>query len=142
MDDYKKMFMPGMEEEVEFLPLIPFEEDNDTKTVYSDVMPILPLKNTVLFPGVVIPITIGRDKSIAALKEAGKGDKIIGVTTQIDSNVEEPQFSDLHKIGTLAKIVKTLRMPDGSTTAILQGKARFEVKELLSSEPFFKASIE
>ncbi len=133
--------MQGTDEEVEFLPMIPVEEDDDKKIVYAEVVPLLPLKNTVLFPGVVIPITIGRDKSINAVREASNGDKIIGVVSQVDANVEEPQFDDLNKVGTLAKIIKTLKMPDGSTTAIIQGKARFSVNSLVTTEPYFKVSI-
>lgn len=133
--------MQGTDEEVEFLPMIPVEDDDDKKIVYAEVVPLLPLKNTVLFPGVVIPITIGRDKSINAVREASNGDKIIGVVSQVDANVEEPQFDDLNKVGTLAKIIKTLKMPDGSTTAIIQGKARFSVNSLVTSEPYFKVSI-
>lgn len=141
MDDFKKLFLQGMDEEVEFLPMIHLEDENDKKIVYADVVPVLPLKNTVLFPGVVIPITIGRDKSINAVREASNGDKIIGVTSQTDANVEEPQADDLNRVGTLAKIIKTLRMPDGSTTAIIQGKSRFSIKEIITTEPYFKASI-
>src|SRR5262249_8048866 len=103
---------------------------------------VLPLRNTVLFPGVVIPITIGRDKSIKAVREAYSADRFVGVVAQKDATVEEPQFNDLHAVGTMAKILKMLKMPDGSTTAILQGKARFISKECVATEPFFKASID
>src|SRR5450432_3692841 len=141
----KDYFLGGSEDEMEFMPIIPLTEDgsenNDDQLIPVD-LPLLPLRNTVLFPGVVIPITIGRDKSIKAVREAYSGDKIIGVLAQLDSNVEEPQPIDLQKTGTIAKILKMLKMPDGSTTAILQGKVRFETKEYVATDPFFKASIE
>ncbi len=143
MNDFKSWVLQGGEEEVDFLPILSIEEDNDTKNlVVPDIIPILPLRNTVLFPGVVLPITVGRDKSIKAVREAHNGDKLIGVLSQSDGNIEEPQFKDLTQIGTVAKILKMLRMPDGSTTVILQGKLRFSVTELKTEEPFFKASIQ
>jgi len=143
MRDEERFRLAGMEEDIEFMPLITLEEDGNTKQEeYSEEIPILPLKNTVLFPGVVIPITIGRDKSIRAVREAYNADKFIGVLAQLDANVEEPQFKDLYSIGTLAKILKMLKMPDGSTTAIIQGKARFTVKQFTSADPYFKASVE
>lgn len=143
MKDEERFSMPGTEDDIEFMPLITLEEEENTKQEsYSGTIPILPLRNTVLFPGVVIPITVGRDKSIRAVREAHGADKYIGVLAQFDSAVEEPQFKDLYSIGTLAKILKMLKMPDGSTTAIIQGKARFKVHEFVESEPYFKASVE
>ncbi|MBI3883849.1 MAG: endopeptidase La, partial [Sphingobacteriales bacterium] len=105
-------------------------------------LPLLPLRNTVLFPGVVIPITVGRDKSIKAVSDAYKADKLIGVIAQKDSTVEEPSINDLEEIGTVAKIAKLIKMPDGGTTIIIQGKKRFKVQEITSEEPYFKARIE
>ncbi len=135
--------LQGMEEDIEFMPLITLEEEGDgKKDVFADVIPILPLRNTVLFPGVVIPITVGRDKSIKAVRDAYAADRFIGVIAQLDSNVEEPEFKDLHKVGTMAKILKMLKMPDGSTTAIIQGKVRFSIREFVSSDPYFKATID
>src|SRR5258705_8331648 len=143
MKEEVRFMMSGVEEDIEFMPLITLEEDGNTKQeTYSDVIPILPLRNTVLFPGVVIPITVGRDKSIRAVREAYAADKYIGVLAQFDANVEEPQFKDLYAVGTMAKILKMLKMPDGSTTAIIQGKARFIIKEFISGDPYFKASVE
>lgn len=106
-------------------------------------LPILPLRNTVLFPGVVIPITVGRDKSIKLIRDAYKGKRIIGVVAQRDAEVEEPGMMDLFEIGTVASILKMLRMPDGSTTAIIQGKRRCQIEEMLKEEPYLmaKASI-
>ncbi|MBN4052360.1 endopeptidase La, partial [Sphingobacteriaceae bacterium AH-315-L07] len=103
---------------------------------------ILPLRNTVLFPDVVIPITVGRDKSIDLIKHANKKDKIIGVVAQKDSNVEEPTVDDLNKVGTVARILKMLKLPDGNTTIIIQGRQRFKIKDVVQEDPYIKAKIE
>jgi ATP-dependent Lon protease len=139
----KKFFLNTPEDEMEFMPIIPLHEDidqNDDQDIPTEI-PLLPLRNTVLFPGVVIPITVGRDKSIKAVNEAYKGDKLIGVLSQKDGQVEEPQIADLVNIGTIAKIVKLIKMPDGGTTVIIQGKKRFKIDEIIREEPFFKAKI-
>lgn len=131
-----------LDSETEFIPLLSSEDEeliNAEKV--PDVLPILPLRNTVLFPGVVIPITVGRDKSISLIKEAYKNKQLIGVVAQKDVEVEEPGFEDLNKIGTVANIIKILQMPDGSTTAIIQGKKRFQLLELIQTEPYFKAKV-
>jgi len=126
----------------EFIPLItPEDEDLMDKEHTPEVLPILPLRNTVLFPGVVIPITVGRDKSIKLIQESNKGSKTIGVVAQTNPDIEEPDFEDLHKIGTQATIMRMLRMPDGSTTVILQGKKRFEIRGLVETDPYFKAQV-
>ncbi len=139
-----KFFIPGMEDEMEFMPMIPLDEDvsedNDTQPT-PDELPLLPLRNTVLFPGVVLPITVGRDKSIKAVNDAYKADKLIGVIAQKDSSVEEPTINDLEEIGTIAKIAKLIKMPDGGTTIIIQGKKRFKVEAITSEDPYFKAKI-
>ncbi len=136
--------MQGPEEEMEFMPIIPLNEDsaedNDLLGI-PDELPLLPLRNTVLFPGVVLPITVGRDKSIKAVTDAYKGDKLIGVIAQKDSTIEEPTVSDLEEIGTVAKIAKLIKMPDGGTTVIIQGRKRFKVDEITSEDPYFKAKI-
>lgn len=144
MNDLNLKFdMQGMEEDIEFMPLITLEEEGDgKKDVFADVIPVLPLRNTVLFPGVVIPITVGRDKSIRAVRDAYAADRFIGVIAQLDATVEEPEFKDLHKVGTMARILKMLKMPDGSTTAIIQGKVRFSIREFVTADPYFKASID
>ncbi len=130
------------EDDNDFIPIIPINEDGEDKNlVIPDVMPLLPLRNTVLFPGVVIPITVGRDKSIKAVNDAYKTDKLIGVIAQKDPNLEDPIFSDLVEIGTIAKIVKLIKMPDGGTTIIIQGKKRFKVLSLVSDDPYFKAKV-
>lgn len=135
--------MGGSEDEMEFMPIIPLHEENDPnddQEIPAEI-PLLPLRNTVLFPGVVIPITVGRDKSIKAVTEAYKIDKLIGVVSQKDSQVEEPVKSDLLEVGTIAKIIKLIKMPDGGTTVIIQGKKRFITDEITSEEPYFKAKI-
>ena len=132
-----------IETDTEFIPLIsPEDEDRMNLEEVPDKLPILPLRNNVLFPGVVIPITLGRDKSIKLIQDAYKGNKIIGVVSQIDSNVEEPQYEDLFKIGTVAQIIRMLKMPDGSSTIIIQGKKRLKLVEELSAEPYLVAKIE
>ena len=137
-------YFQGPEEEMEFMPIIPLNEDDsddaDTLTIPAE-LPLLPLRNTVLFPGVVLPITVGRDKSIKAVSDAYKADKLIGVIAQKDSTVEEPTVSDLEEIGTIAKIAKLIKMPDGGTTIIIQGKRRFKIDEITSEDPYFKAKI-
>src|SRR6478736_5801963 len=132
------------DEDAEFLPIIPINEndiDQDKNLVIPDVLPLLPLRNTVLFPGVVLPITVGRDKSIKAVNDAYKSDKLIGVVAQKDSEVEDPTISDLEDIGTVARIVKLIKMPDGGTTVIIQGKKRFKIDAITSEDPFFKAKV-
>lgn len=126
----------------EFIPLISAEDEEQMDKEHTpEVLPILPLRNTVLFPGVVIPITVGRDKSIKLVQEANKGNKTIGVVAQTNADIDEPQFTDLHRIGTQATIMRMLKMPDGTTTVILQGKKRFEIKGLVSSDPYFTAQV-
>ncbi len=124
------------------IPLMSEEEEKElTESEIPDELPVLPLKNTVLFPGVVVPITVGRDRSLALVKEAYAGDKIIGVVTQKEESVEEPEDKDLHKVGTLARIIKLIKMPDGSKSIVIQGKTGFEVEEFIQSEPYFKAKV-
>ena len=137
-------FLLKPEEENEFIPLFSFNEqdmENEPPLLIDNLIPILPLRNTVLFPGVVIPITVGRDKSIQAVKAAYNKDKLIGVVAQKDGNVEDPNPVDLCQIGTVAKIMKMIKMQDGGTTIIIQGKKRFELLEMKEIEPFFKAEI-
>ena len=134
----------SLADDTDFMPIIPMNEqesDQDKAMVIPNELPILPLRNTVLFPGVVLPITVGRDKSINAVNDVYKTDKLIGVIAQKDANIEEPQPHDLCRIGTVAKIVKLIKMPDGGTTIIIQGKKRFEWLEMITDDPYFKASI-
>ncbi len=134
--------LPLITEDTEFFPLISQEDEEEMNNEQTpEVLSILPLRNTVLFPGVVIPITVGRDKSIKLIKDAYKGDKIIGVVAQKDVSIEDPIFNDLNKVGTVAVIIKMLQMPDGNTTVIIQGKNRFELQEEVQQEPYFKATV-
>jgi len=131
-----------MDSEAEYIPLLsPEEEEQMTAEELPEILPVLPLKNTVLFPGVVIPITVNRDKSIKLVKEIYKKNKIVGVVSQKDDNVEDPGYDDVNEIGTVAYIIKTLSMPDGSTTAILQGKKRFKLEAFVEYEPYLKARV-
>ena len=131
------------DESGEMIPLLsPEEEDEMNKELVPTELAILPIRNTVLFPGVVIPITVGRKASIKLVKENNNGEKIIGVISQKNGAQDDPTTSDIHTIGTIAKIVKMLVLPDGNTTIIIQGKKRFKVKEYTQEQPYFKANIE
>jgi len=130
-----------LDEDADLIPLMtPEDEEEINKEEVPDVLPILPLRNTVLFPGVVIPITAGRDKSIQLIKEAYKGNKIIGVVAQKNEAVEDPTINDIHKVGTVARILRMLKMPDGNTTVIIQGKKQFEVDSFVQEEPYIQAT--
>ncbi|EKT3973515.1 endopeptidase La [Flavobacterium psychrophilum] len=128
--------------EADLIPLLTPEDEEEmaNEELPSDLL-ILPLRNTVLFPGVVIPITAGRDKSIRLIDAANAGDKIIGVVSQKNEEDEDPTENDINKVGTVAKILRVLKMPDGNVTVILQGKKRFEIEQVTSTEPYMKASI-
>lgn len=132
------------DDESDFLPIIHLNENEDGKDIDSipKIIPILPLRNTVLFPGIVIPITVGRDKSLQAVNEAYKSDKFIGVITQKDANKDDLTASDLYAVGTIAKIIKRIKMPDGGTTIIFQGKYKFKIIDLINDELYLKANIE
>jgi len=144
--DLKFMGMSGDEDTVdespEFLPLFSKqEEDESNKMEIPSELPVLAIKNTVLFPGVIFPITVGRDKSIKLVKEANKKDKIIALVSQRNADVEDPSGDDLFEVGVLAKIIKLMRMPDGTTTVIIQGKRRIRIGEYTEVEPYLKARI-
>ena len=129
-------------ENIEFGTMMPLEDEKEGESKdYPDVLPVLALKNTVLFPGVVIPITIGRDKSIAAVKKSYNNHKYIAVASQRDVKNENPGQEDLYSIGSIARIVKMLKMPDGSTTAILHGSSRFRLEKMTQNEPFLEGSV-
>src|ERR1700743_1181751 len=135
--------LPVINEDSEFFPLMSSEDEEEMNNEQMpEVLSILPLRNTVLFPGVVIPITVGRDKSIKLIRDANKGKRMIGVVAQQDVAIDDPTFSQVNKVGTIALIIKMLQMPDGNTTVILQGKKRFLLKEEVQSEPYIKAMIE
>ena len=137
-----KLSLQDIQDDAEFIPLMSVEdEDAMEKENLPETLPILPLRNTVLFPGVVIPITAGRDKSIRLINETNKGNKIIGVVSQKDENEEEPGIGDINTIGTVAQILRVLKMPDGNTTVIIQGKKRFQVSEVITTSPYMTATI-
>ncbi len=130
------------EEDADFIPLMTSDDEEAiSKEPVPNILPILPLRNTVLFPGVVIPITATREKSIRLIKEANKSDKLIGVVSQKDSGTLDPETNDLNKIGTVARILRILKMPDGNTTVIIQGKKRFSIHNFVQEEPFLKAEV-
>jgi len=132
-----------IDDDTEFIPLLTSEdEENMNAQQVPKTLAILPLRNTVLFPGVVIPITVGRDKSINLIKDSYKGDKIIGVVSQKDTSIEDPKFEELNTVGTVAHVLKMLRMPDGNTTIIIQGKKRFKLIQPIQIEPYIKATVE
>lgn len=135
-------FTDIIDSDTEFIPLLSSEDEElmNAEEVPEE-LPILPLRNTVLFPGVVIPITVGRDKSIKLIKDSYKKKTIIGVVAQKDVEIEDPEFKDLNSIGTVAQIIKILQMPDGSTTAIIQGKKRFTLQALVQNEPYIIAKV-
>src|SRR5690554_1336484 len=137
-----KLSLQDLQDDAEFIPLMSVEdEDAMDKEDLPEILPILPLRNTVLFPGVVIPITAGRDKSIKLINESNKGNKVIGVVSQKDEYEEEPGVDDINAIGTVAQILRVLKMPDGNTTVIIQGKKRFKVNEVITTSPYMKATI-
>ncbi|HWY99232.1 MAG TPA: LON peptidase substrate-binding domain-containing protein, partial [Bacteroidia bacterium] len=134
--------LENMNDDSEFIPLLTNEEEKRINAEkIPDEIPILPLRNTVLFPGVVIPITVGRDKSIRLIKDAYSGNKTIGVVAQKNDSIDDPGINDVNWTGTIAYILKTLKMPDGSTTAIIQGKKRFMITEPTQQEPYLKAKV-
>lgn len=134
----------GFEDEADFLPMIPIEDEEEAspEEVYPEVLPILALKNTVLFPNIVVPITVGRDRSIKAINRAYETNRLVAVVAQRDSNVEEPEAADLYNVGAIARILKLLRMPDGTITAILQGRRRCRIVGVTNSHPFMEGHIE
>ena len=130
------------EDSADFLPIMGDEKEllNDNMQI-PDTLPILPLRNTVLFPGVIIPINIGRDKSLKLIKDSYQQSALIGVVAQKDTNTENPDINDLYQIGTVASILKILEMPDGTTTAIIQGKRRFLLEDILYDDPYHVGKI-
>src|SRR5215467_12602934 len=131
------------EDSDDLIQLINPEQDSDLKPEdLPEELSILPIKNTVLFPGVVIPITVTRQKSIRLIKKAYQGNRIIGVIAQKNKQAEDPLIDDLYRFGTVARIIKMLVLPDGNTTIIIQGKNRFAIKEFVGEEPFLTARIE
>ena len=140
--DLSSISLNPIDEESELIPLMTSDDEEAiSKESIPETLPILPLRNTVLFPGVVIPITATRDKSVKLIKHANSGDKLIGVVSQKDGSVSNPTQSDINNIGTVAKILRVLQMPDGNLTIIIQGKKRFNIKSFISEDPFILASV-
>lgn len=140
--DLEKLFTSIADDESDYIPILADEivlDDNEVDM--PDELPILPLKNAVLFPGVVIPITVGREKSIKLVKDIYRSTKILGTITQKDAKIEDPELKDLYQIGTVAQIVRILEMPDGNTSVIIQGKGRFRMKEISAREPYMKGKV-
>ena len=130
-------------DDADFIPLIADENEDFSLDLKEDsVLPILPLRNMVLFPGVVMPVTVGRSKSLKLIKDVHKKDGILGTIAQKDTKIEDPETNDLFPIGTVAQIIRILEMPDNSTTVILQGRQRFAIKEVATTNPYIKARIE
>lgn len=137
-----RLSLQDLHEDAEFIPLLsPEDEEAMNKEEVPEELAILPLRNTVLFPGVVVPVTAGRDKSIKLINEANKKGNVVGIVAQHDQENEDPTFEELHKVGTVAKILKVLKMPDGNITVIIQGKKRFEMIEEISAEPYLRARV-
>ncbi len=141
---YQSLMMSDYSGEGDLIHLITDEEDDSASKEenFSDEISILSVRNTVLFPGVVIPITVGRQRSIRLVKKAQKGDKLIGVCAQKNPNMEDPSWQDIYSVGTLAKIIKMIVLPDGNTTIIIQGKKRFKIREEISDDPYFLAKVD
>ena len=139
---FDSLSLQEFDENSELIPLMTSEDEKEIDNEsLPETLPILPLRNTVLFPGVVIPITAGRDKSIKLINDANKGNKVIGVVAQKDELIEDPSAKDIHATGTVARILKVLKMPDGNTTVIIQGKKRFKVAEVITEDPYMNATI-
>ncbi len=137
------MSFSDINDESEFIPLMTSEDEEALeKESLPEVLPILPLTNTVLFPGVVIPINAGRDMSIKLIKDANKSNKLIGVIAQKNIKIENPNIENIYSIGTVAKILRVLKMPDGNTTVIIQGKKRFKIKSVVKTDPYIQATID
>ncbi len=138
----KALMSDVFESDAEFIPIVTDEDEQNVSAFeVPDILPILPLRNTVLFPGVIIPISIGREKSLRLIKEIQKSKGVFGAVAQKDIKVDEPQADDLYSIGTVAKVIKVLEMPDNSTSVIIQGKKRFEIEEIISDEPYHMAKV-
>ncbi len=140
---FKDIFLSNtVDDNADFIPLITDEDEVSMDGIeIPDTLPILPLKNTVLFPGVILPISVGREKSVKLIQEVNRKGKILGAITQKDAEIEEPAFKDLYKTGTVAQIIKILEMPDGSTSVIIQGKKRFKLQKLIQEDPYFTANV-
>ncbi len=138
---FKPFSLDSIDRDAEFIPLVSEDDGQLSVSDIPNTLPILALRNTVLFPNVVLPITVGREKSVRLVKSLVGKNRFIGAVSQMDAKIEEPSADDLFKLGTVARVLKVLEMPDGSTSVILQGLYRFQVEQMLTSEPFFSASV-
>jgi ATP-dependent Lon protease len=140
---FQNIFLSGMvNDEPDFLPIIADGDDNELKSIeVPEILPVLPLRNTVLFPGVVLPIKVGRKKSLRLIKDVYQGSRLLGTVAQKDYTTDEPSADELFTVGTVAEILKILEMPDGSTSVIIQGRRRFQVSEYVAKEPYYKAVV-
>ncbi len=141
---FQNILVSGMvDDDSDFIPIIADGDDNELKnTEVPEILPVLPLRNTVLFPGVVLPITVGREKSLRLVKDVYQGNRLLGTIAQKDYTIDKPKAGDLYAIGTVAEILKILEMPDGSTSVIIQGKRRYRIQEVITEDPYFKAKVE
>ena len=131
-----------MDDNAEFLPILDDSDDSELTNIdFPDILQILPLRNTVMFPGIVMPITVGRQKSLQLVQEVYRGNRLLGTVSQKDGSIDDPSQADLYQTGTIAQVLKILEMPDGTTSVIIQGKKRFEVLEYTQEFPYFKARI-
>ncbi|MFA7489939.1 MAG: endopeptidase La [Mariniphaga sp.] len=141
---FRNLLLSGiMQNDSDFIPIIADGDDSDLKNLeIPDMLPILPLRNTVLFPGVVLPINVGRKKSLQLVQDVYRGSRLLGTLAQKDYTIDDPSTEDLFSVGTVAEILKILEMPDGSTSVIIQGKRRYAIREFVSHDPYFKATVE
>lgn len=141
LDDDPEFF--DDDEELSSIPLLTSDEEQRMReSALPETLPVLALRNTVLFPGVVLPITVGRDASLKLVKDAYAGDRLIGVISQRDADVENPEVEDLFDVGTAASILKLIKMPDGSVSIVIQGKRRFKLEEITQTDPYMRAKVE
>jgi ATP-dependent Lon protease len=139
MDD---IFFSQGHDKQDFVPIISADEDSELRFDDNNPLPILPLRNTVLFPGVIIPITVGREKSNKLIRDVYEGDRLLGTFAQKDMSIEDPAFDDLHKTGTIAQVIKILNMPDNTTSVIIQGKKRINLEHIQSYDPYLVGKVE
>jgi ATP-dependent Lon protease len=136
------LFSGLMDDDADFIPILADGDESElTNVEFPDILPILPLRNTVMFPGVVLPISVGRQKSLQLIQEVYRGNRLIGTVAQKDGSIDDPGQADLYEIGTIAQILKILEMPDGTTSVIIQGKKRFEIQEYTQEFPYLKAKV-
>ena len=142
IENFDSLVISNMDENAEIIPLFPEEDEQEvSQQAIPQILPILPLRNTVLFPGVVAPINIGRDASLQLMNDANDTDKTIGIVAQLNEDTENPTSNDLYKLGTVARILRIFKLPDGNATIIIQGKKRFQIDHIVEEKPYIKAAI-